>query len=37
MIPSFIIISILIPSLILLYSFEDASDPDVTVEVQGNQ
>lgn len=37
LIPSFIIISILIPSLILLYSFEDASDPDLCVEVQGNQ
>lgn len=36
-IPTLIIISILIPSLILLYSFEDVLNPYITIKVIGNQ
>lgn len=35
--PTIIIISILIPSLILLYSFEDILNPKISVKVIGNQ
>lgn len=35
--PSLIIISILIPSLILLYSFEDILNPYISIKVIGNQ
>lgn len=35
--PTLIIISILIPSLILLYSFEDIFNPGLNIKVQGNQ
>lgn len=35
--PSVIIICILIPSLILLYSFEDVLNPYITIKVIGNQ
>lgn len=36
-IPSRIILAILIPSLILLYSFENTVNPGITVKVMGNQ
>lgn len=35
--PSFIIISILIPSLVLLYSFEDILNPKLSIKVIANQ
>jgi heme/copper-type cytochrome/quinol oxidase subunit 2 len=35
--PTFIIICILIPSLILLYSFEDILNPKLSIKVIGNQ
>lgn len=35
--PTIIIVSILIPSLILLYSFEDILNPKMTIKVIGNQ